>query len=203
MSTISSSSKLPDVMPQDWGWRLSVEQYHEMARAGILTEDDPVELLEGWLIYKMTGSTPHTLSTTLIRQSLESLIPMGWFVNSQAPLTLEDSEPEPDVIIVRSNPRDDAEPPFTAQLVALVVEVADATLERDRGIKRRIYARAGIPAYWLVNLNANCLEVYTAPAGESREADYRQLQVCKLSDSVPVIIEGQEIAQLAVRELLP
>ena len=184
-------------------WRLSLEQYHKMIRAGILTENDPVEFLEGWLIHKMPKNSPHSVSTKLTRQLLERILPAGWYVETQEPITLQDSEPEPDVVVIRGSIRDYVDRHASAQDVAFVVEVASSTLERDRRLKRRIYARARIPVYWLINLVESCVEVYTAPLSESVEADYQQLQLCHLSDFVPVIIEGQEIAQLTVRDLLP
>ena len=202
-STGSSSAKLPVVMANELIWRLSVEQYHKMIRAGILTENDPVEFLEGWLVHKMPKNSPHSISTKLIRQTLARTLPDGWYVETQEPITLQDSEPEPDVVVIRGSIRDYTERYATAEEVAFVVEVASSTLERDRRLKRRIYARAEIPVYWLVNLVENCVEVYTAPIGDSVEADYQQLQICHLSDAVPVVIEGQEIARLTVRDLLP
>ncbi len=201
--TISSGARLPIAAPNDLIWRLSVEQYHEMARAGILTEDDPVELLEGWLVYKMTKKPPHTISTTLTRQSLERIVPAGWFVNSQEPITLEDSEPEPDVVIVRGEPRNYKDHHPGAEDVALVVEVSDSTLGRDRGTKRRIYARAGIAVYWLINLIENRVEVYTNPTGATDEPDYQQQQVFSASDTLSLMIEDQEVGLIAVKDLLP
>ena len=85
--------------PNDLIWRLSVEQYHEMIRGGILTSDDPVELLEGWLIYKMPKSPRHSVTTQLTRRALEAVAPAGWYVDTQEPVTLGDSEPELDVMV--------------------------------------------------------------------------------------------------------
>lgn len=69
-------------VPSDPVWRLSVGQYQQMVRAGILTEDDPVELLEGWLITKMPKNPPRRLATQLTRESLAGLLPTGWFVDA-------------------------------------------------------------------------------------------------------------------------
>ena len=87
-------------------YRLSVAQYHAMAEHGILTEDDPVELLEGWLVRKVTKHRPHTLTTGLVRRALEGIVPGGWYVDSQEPVTTLESEPEPDVLVVRGDRRD-------------------------------------------------------------------------------------------------
>src|SRR3954453_21544138 len=87
-------------------YRLSVAQYHAMTEHGILTEDDPVELLEGWLVRKMTKHRPHTLTTGLVRRALERLLPTGWYVKSQEPITTVESEPEPAAMVARGEPRD-------------------------------------------------------------------------------------------------
>ena len=184
-------------------WRFSVEQYHQMIRAGILTTDEPIELLEGWLVHKMPKTPTHRVTTKLVRKALAKLAPNGYYVNSLESITLEDSEPEPDVVVVRGNPRNDHDRPPTAQEIEFVVEVADSTLERDRTLKKRLYARAGIPQYWLIDLLELCIEVYTEPTGLVGEPDYQQVQPYELSDFVPVVIGRTELGQLAVRELLP
>jgi Uma2 family endonuclease len=194
---------VPAAVPKDVVWRLSVDQYHKMIRAGILTEDDQVELLEGWLVYKMPKNPPHRISTRLTREALEQIVPAGWYVDSQEPVTLEDSEPEPDVMIVRGETRNYRDRHPGGGDLALVVEVADATLERDRESKRRIYARAGILIYWLINLVENRIEVYTDPATVGAETDYQQRTDFTSLDEIPLVIEGREIGRISVRDLLP
>jgi Uma2 family endonuclease len=85
----------------------------------------------------------------------------------------------------------------------MLVEVADATLHRDRTTKKQIYAKEAILVYWIVNLVENQIEVYTDPSGPTENPDYRKRQDYQIKDSVPLIIEGKEIAQVPVRELLP
>lgn len=92
-------------VPEDLIWRMGVEQYHAMIRSGILIDDDPVELLEGWLVFKSPKNPPHRAATRLICEALESIIPTGWYVDSQEPITLADSEPEPDVAMIRGDTR--------------------------------------------------------------------------------------------------
>src|SRR6476469_4194244 len=83
-------------VPTEPIFRLTVAQYHEMIRRGILAADDPIELLEGWLITKMSKNPPHRIATKKLLRALERLIPSGWYVDSQEPITTIDSEPEPD-----------------------------------------------------------------------------------------------------------
>ena len=182
---------------------LSVDQYHRMITAGILAEADPIELLEGWLVPKMSKNPPHRASTRLIRAALERVVPPGWYVDSQEPITTADSEPEPDVSIIRGETRQYLERHPGPGEVALVVEVADQSLGRDRGLKKRLYARAGIPVYWLVNLPEARLEVYTSPGGPPEKPDYDKRCDHVASEEVPLVIEGREVARLSVRDLLP
>src|SRR5919108_1749720 len=87
-------------------FRLSLEQYHELARIGILTDDDPVELLEGLLVAKARKSPPHSYVTHTLRSALQRSIPDGWHTCTHDPITTRDSEPEPDVIVVRGQRSD-------------------------------------------------------------------------------------------------
>jgi Uma2 family endonuclease len=191
------------VIPTEPIFRLSVEQYHKMIRAGILTDDDPVELLEGLLVVKMSKNPPHRVVTGLIREALALLIANNWYVDSQEPVTTDDSEPEPDVVIVRGRRLDYLDRHPGPHEVGLVVEVAEATLARDRSIKKRVYARAGVSVYWLVNLVRKEIEVYTDPALDMDPPDYRQRQKYSRTAAIPVVLDGQEIGVIAVSDIIP
>jgi Uma2 family endonuclease len=184
-------------------WRLSVDQYHALAAAGVVDEDAPVELLEGLLVRRMTKHPPHALSAELTREALAALLPPGWFINGQEPLTTLDSEPEPDVIVVRGQRRDYADRHPGPDDVALVVEVADTSLGRDRGLKQRVYARAGVPVYWILNLVDRQLEVYTAPSGPTARPAYGERRDHGAEAAVPVVVGGQVVGSLDVGALLP
>ena len=200
-----STQAIPQTAPSpliplpDFVWRLSVEQYHEMINAGILTDDDPVELLEGVLVTKMPKNPPHSLVTQLVRDILAQVVSSGWCVNVQEPVTLAKSEPEPNVAVVRGERRQYANRHPGPEDTALIIEVADSSLSRDRGLKKRVYAGAGIPSYWVINLAERQIEVYSEPSG----SDYQQRQDYDDTAEIPVTIEGQEMGRLAVRELLP
>lgn len=184
--------------------RLTTSQYDEMARLGILTPDDHVELLEGWLVEKMTKNPPHRIATRRTRVCLDALVPAGWYVDSQEPIVTGDSEPEPDIAIVRGRTEDYTERNPGAEHIALVIEVADVTLLRDRRVKSRIYGRAGIPTYWILNLVERRLEVYTAPTGAAQaEAGYGEQAQFGADDHAPVIVEGVEVGRVKIADLLP
>ncbi len=199
----STPSLPPIVVPSDPIWRLTVDQYHEMIRTGILTEDDPVELLEGWLVAKMPKKPRHTLATELTREAFVGILPSGWFTNAQEPITTDDSEPEPDVTVARGERRDYLDRHPGPNDIALIVEVSDTTLQRDRSLKKRVYARAGIPVYWIVNLVETRIEAYAAPSGPTEEPDYLECREYAAGDEIPVLLDGNEIGRLAVGELFP
>ena len=109
-------------------------------------------------------------------------------------------EPEPDVAIVRGSDADYRHRVPTPADVALLVEVSDSTLDQDRGKKLEAYARAGIPVYWIVNLVDRQVEVYTRPVKAGR---YRSRKDYKPGQQVPVVIAGQQLAPIAVDDILP
>jgi Uma2 family endonuclease len=96
---------------------------------------------------------------------LSDAVPGGWFLNSQDPITTMESEPEPDASVIRGDRRDFLVGHPQPKDVALIGEVADSGLAYDRGIKKRIFARAAILVYWMVNLEDRCVEVYTDRPG--------------------------------------
>jgi Uma2 family endonuclease len=194
------------VAPPDLVWRLEVRQYHEMIEAGILGENDPVELLDGLLVPKMAKNPPHSLANGLIHEAITRLLPNGWFADSQEPITTADSEPEPDLRVVRGERRQYRGRHPGPQDVGLVVEVSDASLERDRTLKQQLYARAGIPVYWIVDLRGYGLEVYSEPSGPedaAGAAGYRRRERLGAGDQVVLVLDGVEVGELAVDELMP
>jgi len=202
MATIISAP-LPAALPPEPPARITVGQYHAMIEAGVFAEDERVELLEGWLFHKMAKKATHSVATRAMRKRLEKLLPPGWDVDSQEPITTFDSEPEPDVSVVRAGVRDNKKRHPKPKEVGLVVEVSEGTLARDRGMKMRIYARARVPVYWIVNLVDNQIEIYTDPTGPAKRPNYRHSQIYKPGTSVPVVLDGKEIATIEVNDILP
>jgi Uma2 family endonuclease len=190
-------------LPSDQLYRLSVEQYHEMIQKGILSTDDRVELLEGWLIRKMSKNPPHRIATKLLTRALEAVVPAGWYVDAQEPITTDTSEPEPDVAVIRGDTRDYPDRHPGPEHLALLVEIADSSLARDRGIKRRVYARANVPVYWIVDLVERRVVVYTGPSGPAAQPAYRDSKPYAVSESVPVVVDGREVSRILVRDILP
>ena len=184
-------------------YQVSVEQYNEMVRLGILTGDDQVELLDGLLVQKVTKNPPHVMSGTLAAIALGRLCHNTCHVATQDPFTPATSRPEPDVSIVRGSPRDHPDRHPLPEDMTLVVEVAGSSVGRDRGIKRRIYARAGVPAYWIVVLPERAVDVYTDPSGPTDAPAYATVRRFAAGAAIPVVIDGLEVGTVAVDDLLP
>jgi Uma2 family endonuclease len=118
-------------------------------------------------------------------------------------VTIDESEPEPDVSVVRGDTRSYLTRHPGPSDTGLVVEVADESLVRDRGVKKRLYARARSPHYWIVNLIDRQVEVYSDPTGPADKPDYRLRRIYGGDERVPVILDGVEVGTIAIRDLLP
>jgi Uma2 family endonuclease len=151
---------LPTVTPK----RFTVEDYHRLIKLGFLTENDQVELIRGELMQMVAKGTPHTVCNTSLVYEVTILLQRRAIVRGQEPITLPpNSEPEPDLVIVRNrSDRYLSGHPSSADIL-LVAEVADSTLKYDQEVKLPLYAESGISDYWIFNLVASCLEVYTQP----------------------------------------
>jgi Uma2 family endonuclease len=180
---------------------LTVEQYHRLIQAGALTEDDRVELLSGWLVVKKPHTPAHDARVSQAHEVLRARLPANWFVRNQSGLTTADSEPEPDLAVVVGPLRRYFARHPGPEDVGLVVEVADVTLEGDRD-KGRVYAAAGLPVYWIVNIGDSQVEVYTGPSGPGPSPAYGQRQDFGLADTVPLVLQGQVVGQVPVVDLL-
>ncbi|HZY89283.1 MAG TPA: Uma2 family endonuclease [Gemmataceae bacterium] len=203
MSTIPSMGGLPPIPPVPIR-RFTVDEYHRMIDAGILREGDRHELLNGWIVPKMTRNPPHDLALGLVEDALLQRMPAGWFRRGQSAVTVSsDSEPEPDVAVVRGDRRDYGSRHPGPQDMGLAVEVSDSTLAQDRTVKLQIYARARVPVYWIVNLPDTRVEVYTDPTGPDPAPAYRQRRDFGPADEVPLVLDGAEVGRIPVRDLLP
>jgi Uma2 family endonuclease len=142
---------------------LSVDEYHRMIEAGILDEDERVELLEGVIVAMTPQSPAHAHCIRWLNQLLARRLGEEYSVGVQLPLTLgRRNEPEPDLSVVRADSVSRERHPGTA---VLVIEVARDSLRKDRRVKGALYARHGVPEYWIVNLEEQVVEVFLEPDG--------------------------------------
>jgi Uma2 family endonuclease len=183
-------------------YRLNVNQYEQMIESKVLTEDDPVELLEGLLVTKTPRELTHLGSNRRVIRHFQAILPQGFSVFKRDPVRLLRSVPEPDAVIVRGDEEtfDDSKP--TPADIVMIVEVADSSYSFDRE-KRFIYADAGIPIYWIVNITGRRIEVYSEPTGPDPQPEYKRRHDYGADALVPVVIDSAEIGQIAVSDLLP
>src|SRR5262245_33832403 len=176
-------------------------EYARLVDLGVF-QHDPIELIAGQLVVAEPQSAYHAAAIRAVDYALRAVLPPGWIVSIQSPVSLDDeSEPEPDLAVVPGRPGDyrHGHPAHSA----LVVEVAESSVAFDRAYKGSLYARAEIPDYWVVNLAERVLEVYREPAPDPAAlfgSGYRS--VAKLSPLDIVTLSGLTSDQIAVADLL-
>ena len=178
-------------------------EYERLVDLGAFDDDEPVELIGGQLIVAEPKGSPHATAVGMANDALRAVLPPGWIVRVQDPLALDDeSAPEPDIALVRGSRADyrHAHPAHPA----LAIEVAQSSLSFDRQHKGSLYARAGVPDYWIVNLVDGVLEVYRDAAPDASAPygwRYRSLQTLSPPALVaPLVLPSSPIP---VAALLP
>jgi Uma2 family endonuclease len=145
--------------------KFTVKQYHQMAEAGILTEDDRVELIRGEIVEMTPIGRRHAACVDRLNEMFILRLAQATIVRVQNPVELDDnSEPQPDLVLLRRRADFYEAGHPQAEDILLLVEVADTTVETDRDVKILLYANSGIAEVWLVDINAQCLEVYRQPS---------------------------------------
>jgi Uma2 family endonuclease len=142
----------------------TAEEYRAMAEAGVLGEDDRVELVGGEVVDMAPIGSRHLACVVALTHLLVDASGGRWFVSAQNPVRLSElDEPQPDVCLLRRRPRPDAPAPPGPEDVFLVVEVCDTTLVYDTNVKLPLYSRAEIPEAWIVDLAGRRVEVHSEP----------------------------------------
>jgi len=179
--------------------RWTLAEYRRMVELGILTPDDKLEFIDGYLVLKMPQNTPHRSSVLRMTTRLPRLLPDGWVLMSQCPLEVGNYDPEPDGAVLRGVDSDyDRRVPIASDC-GLVIEVSDTSLREDRRVKAVIYAEAAIPTYWIANVEERRVETYSNPSGSvyATRTDYLPGQF------IPLMLDGQLAANIPVDALLP
>jgi len=178
-------------------------EYDRLVEAEILGPEDRIELLGGQMIVKEPQYSPHATAIQLVQRTLDRAFGPGWSVRAQLPIALaEDSEPEPDVCVVRGDPRDyrDAHP----ERPVLIVEVSLSRLGFDREHKGSLYARAGITDYWIVNLADRRVEIYREPVPDGAASfGWRYGRSLALGADERISPLAAPAAEAVVADLLP
>ena len=175
--------------------RFTLEEYEQIVHLGVFDTGPRVELIEGEVIDMVRQNQAHAVALSLVDLQLRRVYFEDHVIRIQSPLALGDaSEPEPDIAVVPGEPRDYlTSHPRSA---VLVVEVAGASLHFDRTAKLALYARHGIPDYWIVNLVDDVIETYRNPAG----AAYQEARTHRRGEAVAL---GKAPTQLKVSDMLP
>ena len=183
-----------------WRWKRS--EYDRLVELGAF-EGHPIELIDGQLVVAEPQGTYHASAITRLDYALRAVLPDGWIVRTQAPVSLDDdSEPEPDLVVVPGRPGDydEAHPAHPA----LAVEVSESSLAFDRQQKGSLYARAGIQDYWIVNLVGRVLEVYRDPGPDPSAAyGWWYRSITALTPGAAAVPLAFPSSRLAVADLLP
>jgi Uma2 family endonuclease len=180
----------------------TVEAYHQMVDAGILTENDRVELINGRILTMSPIGRKHFACVNRLTNLFASRLVGQTIVSTQNPVVLDDlSEPEPDVVLL--NPRADfyeSELP-TAADVLLLVEVSDATLRFDKQVKLPLYAESGIVEVWIADVKTGRIEVYTQPEAGSytRQQTYKRGQTLSPQHFPALTVAVEEVIGLPER----
>jgi Uma2 family endonuclease len=177
--------------------RFTVDEYYLMGEAGILKEDDRVELVEGQIINMAPKGLRHSQCVAKLTRALVLQLGRNALVWAQNPIRLSNtSEVQPDLALLRNRDYSlDETAPGPAD-VLLVVEVSDLTLTYDRSAKLPLYARFAIPEYWLVNLKENLIEVCSDPSGDT----YQTVEQARPGDALAV--PGFSGVTISVLEIL-
>ena len=157
-ATLSSMLAADQVAPERLRPLMRTE-YDRLVDLGVF-EDERIELLRGALVTMSPHNLPHARAVARLNDILVRALGKRALVCCQLPIAVsDDSEPEPDIAVVPRTSYDTEK----ARWAHLIVEVADSSLRKDRGVKRDLYAEAGIPEYWIVDVQAQLIEVYRGP----------------------------------------
>jgi Uma2 family endonuclease len=183
-------------------YRMTPRQFRKAIDAEVFGEDH-VELLGG-LVFLLADEPPHILASAKVLRALMELIrPSQWFINKPHRIIMGRWLPLADAVVLRGPCEIYGTRLARAADVALLVEVPDTSFAKDSGPKLRRYATYRIPVYWIVDLNRRVVEVRTRPFGKGKQAGYARCDAYREGDRVPVDLDGQEVGQVAVSDLLP
>lgn len=184
--------------------RFTLDEYQQLIDLGLFHEDERIELLDGLLVEMSPINPRHAVCVDKLSRVVNHLLYNKAWIRVQAPITIEGraSQPQPDVAIAVLQPEVYEERHVKAEEVFLLVEVADSSLHSDQTDKLELYASAGVPEYWIVNLVDNRLEVYQEPyLLETGEGGYKVKRIYLRNDTVST--QAFPECQVALNEILP
>ncbi len=185
-----------------WPTRLwTVEQYHRAIEHSILQHDDGCELLNGWIVERPMSTPKEAYSISVLMNWLARRLSDDWRVGGRYPITMPESEPEPDIVIFAGEQAQyEHRHPYPCD-VALVVEVCESTWEMDSGEKLRLFASHLIEQYWIVNIPEHRVEIYTEPQPGTDPRYQSRIDYAPGTD-IPLTLAGKSVGSLPVSEFL-
>jgi Uma2 family endonuclease len=183
-------------------YRMTLEQYESLIASGFFTERDDVHLIDGYVVNRMAESPVHGTVCEAIRMAMGAILlaVAGWHPRSEKWVRFpsQTSIPRPDLAVVRGDWRDYVTHYPDAADVALIAEVSVSSLDKDRALAD-IYGKAGIPVYWIIDVDDGQAEVYSNPGPNG----YQSHEVLAPGHVLRVVIDGVEVGQIAVSDILP
>ena len=178
-------------------YRFTVEAFNRMAEAGVFGEEERVELVDGEVYKVSPANPPHSAIVNKLARLLILGIREELNVRIQSPNVVgSHSQPEPDVVVANARSDDYVTAHPTAEDTIVAIEVSDTTYRFDRNKKLPMYARAGVPTVWIVDVNRRQIETFTDPENDT----YRTVVVMKRGDSL--VVPGTDVT-LDVAEIFP
>ena len=201
-----SSERTTSTAPSAFApYRVSSEEFLRMIEAEVFNTGHGLFLWDGVIQENMGKSLHHSLGFGRINRLLTRTIPDGWTLWPESPISVSEFQtPLPDFMIVRGDFEDYARAARrpTPSDLGLAIEVAHSSVRIDTGAKLQAYARALIPAYWVVNLVARNVMACGEPRVEGEVGIYGVVKTYHIGESVPLALDGRAVAEIAVLDLL-
>ncbi len=191
-----------DTTAEESPYLFSTEEFYRLLESEFFPSEARVGLWEGRIYEKMSKTQAHAVAGDKVHRTLDRVLPGGWYVGGENPITVSANKaPLPDLIVLRGEPDDYIDHRPDPADVGLVVELSVTSLKIDTGPKLAAYASAGITAYWVINLVDRLIHVYAKPV--AAEGRFASTATVKLGETVPLTLDGVQVALIAASDLLP
>ena len=184
-------------------YRFTLDQYRRMSELEIISSKDHCELINGYVIDEPILNPPHASTSTKLLREFFGILDDNYSIRSDKPIELEalDSSPCPDLVVAQgSHNRYDYRHPQPKDIF-LVIEVSDTSLRKDQTTMLELYALDKIPIYWIVNLPEKKVEVYSQPRA-GKKPTYKKREEFVPGQSIPIVLNGNSVGELAVSDFL-
>jgi len=175
---------------------LNVEEYYKMAEVGILKPSDRVELINGEIFDMSPIGSKHAAVVKKLARLLNEIFQNKAIIGIQDPIRLDsDNEPEPDISILQFRPDFYSKAHPGSRDIQAIIEVADSSIKHDKEVKAPLYASYGIPVYWIIDIENNCIEVLTNPKG----SDYLANEIFQMGDSIVLLKKKLKVGDIIIQ----